>query len=806
MKNHARLPLFQLLLLISLLLLILFTAQRLNETPSIVKSSSQNMLRAESPRQKTFISIQSVVDAPHLTYAASEQLNQLDLDSNIRRVTNPQNTILPLSDPDLSAAQEGKALHIVQFSGPIRDKWLAAVEAAGGELVHYIGNDSYLIWINSAERQETEQLEASNEYLLASFPYTADFKLDNSLAEAQASKDPAYQVTVTIQILHHTGSQRTKDILDQIIIDRLGSWHQVLNYENLNAVVPLSTLNMIANLPDVVWIATYETPQVSDEVQAQILAGNLNANQTEPAGPGYLDWLMARGFSTDPRKYPIIDITDDGIGTGIAAAAAGDNTFRIAGDQQQESRLVYLKNCTSAADAQGASGHGHINASIAAGYDNRSGFPFQDEEGYQHGMGINPFGRLAGTRIINGSSDLSKCEWDYLYVLKQSYQAGARIVSNSWNVFGYEYNPTTQAYDTAVRDADATMPGNQEMLILFSVGNNGGQAGTINAPANGKNVIAIGATENVRPTWIDGNGCGYGAEDADNAQDVARYSGRGPVPGGRVKPDLVAPGTHIIGTASTSPHYNGSAVCDRYHPPDQELFAASSGTSHAAPAVAGYASLVSFWLTEKLGTPDPSPALLKAFLVASSSYLRGAWAGDDLPSNNQGFGIPNMTRAFNHTARIIVEQETPPQFKESGQSWSMDILPADRTQPVRIVMAFTDQPGAATNPLNDPLYPRINDLDLIVKTDNGIYFGNKMSGEWSQSGLAPDSVNTVEAVFLPVEPRTSIEIVVKAANIAGDGVPGNEDITDQDFALVCHNCRRPISFNYHAFLPNTFAP
>ncbi len=164
-----------------------------------------------------------------------------------------------------------------------------------------------------------------------------------------------------------------------------------------------------------------------------------------------------------------------------------------------------------------------------------------------------------------------------------------------------------------MRDADSSTSGNQELLILFSAGNAGIQ-GTVGSPANGKNVIAVGASENVRPTWSDG--CGLGPSDANNLQDIAIYSSRGPAPGGRVKPDLVAPGTHIAGTASTSPFYNGSGICDRYHPEAQQIFAASSGTSHSVPSVAGLASLASFRLVENYGIENPSPALLKAYLVA----------------------------------------------------------------------------------------------------------------------------------------------------------------------------------------------
>ena len=52
---------------------------------------------------------------------------------------------------------------------------------------------------------------------------------------------------------------------------------------------------------------------------------------------------------------------------------------------------------------------------------------------------------------------------------------------------------------------------------------------------------------------------------------------------------------------------------------------------------------------------------------------------------------------------------------------------------------------------------------------------------------APDSFNTVETVTMPAGGRGEFTVTVRAASIAGDGVPGNADPTDQDFALVIYN-------------------
>ena len=90
------------------------------------------------------------------------------------------------------------------------------------------------------------------------------------------------------------------------------------------------------------------------------------------------------------------------------------------------------------------------------------------------------------------------------------------------------YDDGDQAYDIGVRDADGGTAGNQEMIYLFAAANAGPAAATVSSPGAGKNVITVGASENVRPGWTDG--CGAGPSDANDANDVARFSSRGPAP------------------------------------------------------------------------------------------------------------------------------------------------------------------------------------------------------------------------------------------------------------------------------------
>ncbi len=709
---------------------------------------------------------------------SADDMDFLLLDNrNINTQTGDSNT------QELQNLYDGKALHLIQFVGPLKDEWLTNVQAAGTDLVHYVANNGYLVWTDENGRQKLQTLAEQSDFLQYSSPYLPSYKKSPTLNQQDSTQpDENELITVIVQIYRHADAEKSKAMITNLFVDTVSKWEPILNYENITGVIHRKDISAVTHLPDVVWVGERLPRELMDEVQGQILAGSLNPDFTAPSGPGYFSWFASLGLSTDPNDYPIVDITDDGIGNGQVDDAGGDITLRELGDSNKPSRIAYIANCTSAPSGAGPVGHGHLNVSIAGSYDDRAGGPYRDEAGYQRGLGINPYGRFAGTRVFGDEFNLNGCGGTEQSLIRQTYNLGARITSNSWGCHGCAgtYDESSQAYDAGVRDADYTSPGNQELLVLFSAGNVGPDPNTVGTPGNGKNVVTIGASENVRANFP--NCQGIGLADVDNVQDIARFSSRGPAPGGRVKPDLVAPGTVIQGTASTDPDYIGGSQCPKYFPDGQQIFTASSGTSHSTPAIAGMASLAHTFIRLQEGMAAPSPALLKGFLIANTSYLTGEGAGGDLPSQSQGFGLPDMTAAFNDTPLVLIDQGEATLFTESGATWSKTVSVANPAEPVRIVLAYTDQPGVIGT------QPQVNDLNLSVYAQNETYLGNHMTGQWSVTGGTADKVNNVEAVFLPSGTNTNLQIVVTAFNIAGDGVPGVGDETDQDFTLVCSNC------------------
>ena len=677
-------------------------------------------------------------------------------------------------------AGSGPQLHLVQFSGPIRDEWVVDLQAGGARVVAYVPHNGYVVWADESARAYIAQRVAERADYQWHGAYLPAYRLAASLGNGTGKE----LVDVVVQVLQHADSDRTVGEILAQSTKVLREPHLVLDYINLTVRLPAASLPAVAARADVFNLEPWQPPVRLDERQGQIMSGHLSAGGTQPTGAGYLDWLDGLGFPQNPNLYPIVDVIDDGFDNGSASSPAHPD-FRLYGNYAWPSRMAYARDLTNDQNPRSLGSHGTINVSIVGGYSDREpGSPYVDGAGYQYGLGLSPYGRMASTKVF---SDLGYWGYSgtYATMIAGSYSRGARITNNSWGSTGSAYTSASQAFDALTRDADASVPGNQEMTHVFSAGND---TDTLTSPGTAKNVISVGASENVRPTGTDG--CGVPSAEADNAQDLATFSSRGPTTDGRVKPDVVAPGTHIQGAVSQDPAYSSwptdyLGVCDRYWPLGQTMMTWSSGTSHAAPAVAGALSLIHTYLTEGMGAASgvpPSPAMLKAYLLNSTRHLSGAGTGGaygTLPSNAQGWGLADLGRALDGVPSLMVDQSE--RLDHSGQMVELSGIVADPGEPFRVTLAWTDAPGAP------PVAISVNDLDLEVTAGGQTYWGNQFLGSTSVAGGGPDDLNNVESVFLAPGTSGPIAVRIIARNIAGDGVPGNVDSTDQDFALVVYN-------------------
>lgn len=710
----------------------------------------------------------------------------------------------------IDASTAEPSLHLIQFAGPVLPEWFEALKRTGVSIVNYVPNNAYLVYGDQQQLRQVVNWAANSNYVQWDGEYKAIYKIDpeirSSQQERQLSANGEKEDLFAIQLINDgNGNQTTLATIGNLKVEPVRSQFQVLRYINVIVKLPLSVIERdLAARPDVISIARYVEPVKFDERQNTIIAGNLNGSQPSPGD--YLAYLAAQGFSQS--QFNITDFSVNVSDSGIDNGTVSPNHFALytGGIAGSGSRVLYNRlegTPNNGSTLEGCDGHGNLNAHIIAGFI-PSGSPFNayphaDTNGFRYGLGIAPFVKIGATVIFDPIRftfpDLTNIE-------SKAYNSNARISSNSWGSnLGGAYNVDSQAYDALVRDAQPfgapfTQSGNQEMVIVFAAGNQGPISGSVGSPGTAKNVITVGAAESVQ--FFGGtDSCNVDDSGANDANDMANFSGRGPTSDGRMKPDLVAPGTHISGgvpQASTTPPVNGQAnpcytgagVCGGansiYFPGGQQYYTASSGTSHSTPAIAGAAALLRQRFINA-GMNPPSPAMTKAVLMNTTRYLTGANANDNLWSNVQGMGEVNLNNAFGifSAQAVIRDQIASDTFTSTGQARIFTGNIADSSKPFRVTLAWTDAPGSTFG------NSFVNDLNLEVTFNGLTYRGNVFLGPTSAFGGSADNRNNVESVFLPSGITGPFVVKITAANIAGDGVPNSGGLLDQDFALIINN-------------------
>jgi uncharacterized protein YegP (UPF0339 family)/subtilisin-like proprotein convertase family protein len=709
----------------------------------------------------------------------------------------------------------GRRLHLVQLVGPPRPGWLQEIRDTGVRVVSHVPRNAFLVYGDEASLRALRALARAASYVAWEGPYRSEHRMPRG-ARAAAAEDrlrrgpgarrapgaplegsgdaaPLYAVQL---VRDDAANAATRAAI--AALGRGGVRSSFRVRDALNLIVPLEAddLAAVAARGDVISIQAFAVPRLADERQAQIAAGQLSGSGL--SGPGYLEFLAARGFTQaqfDAAGF-LIDVSDSGLDSGTTTPSHPG--LRTGGAPAGASRIGYvrLEGFPLFGDTiEGCDGHGTINAHIAAGFSAGSSFPWADAEGYHYGLGIAPFVKVGGSVIFAPSFTYPS----FPDLQSRAYRDGARISSNSWGgLVQGAYDVYAQAFDALVRDAQPAgsavpVAGNQQMVMVVAAGNEGTDG--LRSPGSAKNVISVGASENVH-AFGGADGCGLADGGADDAEDMADFSSRGPTQDGRVKPDLVAPGTHVTGgvfqsatpgaTGDAAACFDGTGTCggvsSLFYPAGQELYTASSGTSHSTPAVAGAAALLRQHLPNR-GLPVPSPALTRAWLLNSARYLAGAGAGGSLPSPSQGMGALDLSFALDDAPRIVRDQDPGELLTATGQTVSYTGRIVDPSRPFRVTLAWTDAPGSTTGAAYN------NDLDLTVVLAGTTYRGNVFSGALSVPGGASDPRNNAESVFLPAGTTGTFSVTITAASINSDGVPGVGSALDQDFALIVYNAQ-----------------
>ncbi|KXZ46202.1 hypothetical protein GPECTOR_46g271 [Gonium pectorale] len=270
-----------------------------------------------------------------------------------------------------------------------------------------------------------------------------------------------------------------------------------------------------------------------------------------------------------------------------------------------------------------------------------------------------------------------------------------------------------------------------------------------------------------------------------NTDSVHPSSSYGPMADGRIKPDIVVPGTDTT-SAGAYGGVAGGACSSRQRN--------MTGTSMASPQAAGHAALIRQYLREgyyPTGNPNdttsapflPSGMLLKGGIALGLGVTLGPG-----PDGFQGWGRLSLSGALPLPGftdpRVSLQLADRGELVETGQEVSLAGISATGTGPVTVVLTWYDYPADINSDKQ-----LVNDLDLIVRystagvtSEGRVVLGNNAEGAASP---APDRVDTVERVVLSAPPAgAAINVTVRAARIASSLLSVPDARLPQRFAVA----------------------
>jgi serine protease AprX len=281
-----------------------------------------------------------------------------------------------------------------------------------------------------------------------------------------------------------------------------------------------------------------------------------------------VDWMPQAG----QLNAPTIAIIDSGID-----ASRGDFANRVLGQ-------VNFSSLGSNSPGDGY-GHGTFVAGLIAGSGSSS-----------HGAyaGVAPGASILDVRVAHDDGSTTLVEvLEGLQVVADHPEVDVLNLSlASDSPLPYQLDPLTQALETLWR---------RGVLVVVPAGNDGDQGhGSIASPGIDPTVLTVGGLDT--------------AGTVDRSDDtVAPWSSQGPAPQGVLKPDLVAPGAHVVSTGAP-----GSVVWQD-NPASRVAggYLTGSGTSFATAVASGSAAAL---LDAR---PALSPDRVKDLLVATAYHVPG---------------------------------------------------------------------------------------------------------------------------------------------------------------------------------------
>jgi serine protease AprX len=304
-----------------------------------------------------------------------------------------------------------------------------------------------------------------------------------------------------------------------------------------------------------------------------------------------------KSMQTLAAQMPSVWAGQGNVGQGVTVAVL-DSGIEPHGDLAHTAMFgVDIVTATTALDDPG--GHGTHVAGIVAGNGAQMNGKWK---------GAAPAARVVSVKVTNdtGSATYSSVIKGLQWVVANRNVLNIRVANLSigaTQIASYKDDPLAAAAELAWFSG---------VVVVTSAGNAGSNAGTISVPANDPYVIAVGAVDT------------QGGTTNFTSHQIPSWSSRGPTKYDNVqKPDLVAVGHRVVSARSPLSYIERilghSRIVDTH-------YYRLSGTSMAAPVVAGAAALVI------AANPALTPNQVKYVLTASARKI-GSYS-----ANTQGAG------------------------------------------------------------------------------------------------------------------------------------------------------------------------
>lgn len=635
-------------------------------------------------------------------------------------------------------------LWLVQWKSVVHEDEKRQLQAIGSTILRYIPDNTFLVRLSSEDAKAQLSRFDFVERVIA---YGQGLNVEPGLTGLGVfSADESVFVTVVV----HEGTEM-QPILDLFPAELGRVGKQIFAGRIARGDIP-----RLAAMKDVLWVERYIPVKPFDLKRDELLAEG-EEPETAPA--------EITGYESGTKILNVEKAYAAGIdGTGQFLAFA-DTGLDKGSESDLHADFVGNLHTARALALGGRSwgdphSHGtHVAGSIA-------------------GNGASSNGAIRGTAF--GAKLVAQGMWSDIFnnifppgvdvLFDRAYQDGARIHSNSW---GRDANGR---YDATAREVDVYMFENQDFLAVFAAGNSGKDLdkdgvideGTLGSPASAKNTLTVGASKNYLLTGgiqrtmreLRNGEQNWGADPiassrlSDDERGMAAFSSRGPAADGRLKPDVVAPGTNIVSARSrhASAGEGWGAFDDHY------LY--MGGTSMATPLVSGAMGLVRQHLMATTGASKISAALLKAAVINSAFDLYPGQFGERAqgqeqpttrPNNHQGYGRVDVDMLVDGgRSYTFIDRETG---LATGEAEEVLEVALTAGQTLRVTMAYTDAAGAAS-----ASKALVNDLDLeVVATTGEQLFPNHLA--------SADRTNNVEQVDYVAEADGTYQIRVSGHNV-----------------------------------------